>query len=85
MTYHFSWLVKRSFYYLIHMAKSMINIGGNTYILDIHMIVSLVFDKFCILMDLDYINNVAKERMHYERWELAEEKINSISFVRNRI
>ena len=64
------------------MAKSMIN---NTYILDIHMSVSLVFDKFCILMALDYINNVAKERMHYERWELAEEKINSISFVRNRI
>ena len=25
-------------------------------------------------MVLDCINNVAKERMHYERWEQAEEK-----------
>ena len=61
------------------MAKS------NTYIPDIHISVSLVFNNFCILMVLDYINNVAKERMHYERWELAEEKRNLISFVRNRI
>ena len=61
------------------MAKS------NTYIPYIHISVSLVFNNFCILMVLDYINNVAKEGMHYERWELAEEKRNLISFVRNRI
>ena len=36
-------------------------------------------------MALDYIKNVAKEWMHYERWELAEEKRNLITCVWNRI
>ena len=36
-------------------------------------------------MALVYINNVAKERMHYERFKLAEETRNLIPCPRKRI
>ena len=56
----------------------MIDIGGNTYIPYIHKHVSLVLNNVCILIAQDYMNNVAKEQMQYERCEMKEEKRNSI-------